>query len=484
MMRTTLRWGSERVRTVVGFASRRAVIFAVAVFFTAFALFIFPDASGPPVIDEVRDDAEEAPEVVKYSAVYVDDDFLGYTRSAGDIQEAMDEYVRAQQYQSGFQVTPEQELIIEQKSDHDPPRITPAYELTSQVLDLLTFTTRAVGVEVDGEVVVVLKNEEKAEAVLQSLEDSYVDSLQVDDKTEVLDSEFMQDIQLVSKPADPDSIVDPEQAEEILVRGTDRTEVHEVQGGETAWGIAQAADLSVGDLEKANPDKDVSRLHPGDEVELVVADPHVTLRSEEESWYIRHVSNAVETRESEDLWPWEQNVIQAGRPGEVKVTVRIERESGQEIGREIIEEEELSEPVTHIVEKGTRTVPQHGSGRFILPASGELTSGFGWRGTGFHSGIDLAMPVGTPIKAADCGMVTSAGRSGAYGIKMKVDHGEGEYVTVYAHLSQTSASVGDVVEQGQVIGYSGNTGRSTGPHLHFEIRVNGQPKNPLDFFRD
>lgn len=124
--------------------------------------------------------------------------------------------------------------------------------------------------------------------------------------------------------------------------------------------------------------------------------------------------------------------------------------------------------------------------RFIWPLRGRLTSPFGPRthpiyGTpDFHSGVDLAVPVGTPVHAAAPGTVIWAAARGGYGLLVVIDHGDG-YSTYYAHLSRILVEVGQFVEVGQVIALSGNTGLSTGPHLHFEIREQGQPLNPLPF---
>jgi len=122
--------------------------------------------------------------------------------------------------------------------------------------------------------------------------------------------------------------------------------------------------------------------------------------------------------------------------------------------------------------------------KFMWPVVGTLRSGFGWRihpifGTNrFHSGIDLSAPYGTLIKAADGGEIVQAGYFGGYGYSIMVYHGGG-FATWYAHLSSINCSVGQFVERGQVIGLVGSTGWSTGPHLHFEVRINGQAQNPL-----
>jgi murein DD-endopeptidase MepM/ murein hydrolase activator NlpD len=111
------------------------------------------------------------------------------------------------------------------------------------------------------------------------------------------------------------------------------------------------------------------------------------------------------------------------------------------------------------------------------PLRGPVTSGFGYRWGRMHQGIDIGVPVGTPIHAAKSGTVIFVGSMSGYGNVVIIDHGGG-FSTLYAHQSRTASSKGQQVSQGQVIGYSGNTGHSTGPHLHFETRINGNPQDP------
>lgn len=116
----------------------------------------------------------------------------------------------------------------------------------------------------------------------------------------------------------------------------------------------------------------------------------------------------------------------------------------------------------------------------VWPLHGTVTSEYGPRWGGFHPGIDIADPTGTPIHAANGGQVIYAGWESGYGNFVLIDHGGG-IVTGYAHQSQIAVAQGQSVSQGQVIGYVGSTGDSTGPHLHFETRVNGSPQNPRDY---
>jgi murein DD-endopeptidase MepM/ murein hydrolase activator NlpD len=127
-----------------------------------------------------------------------------------------------------------------------------------------------------------------------------------------------------------------------------------------------------------------------------------------------------------------------------------------------------------------------GTGSLIYPVSGPITSPFGWRihpilgYKKFHTGVDFGVGYGTPIRAADSGTVIYATWMGGYGNVIIVDHGNG-LSTLYAHQSSLAAGTGARVSRGQTVGYVGSTGFSTGPHLHFEVRVNGNPVDPMGY---
>jgi murein DD-endopeptidase MepM/ murein hydrolase activator NlpD len=123
--------------------------------------------------------------------------------------------------------------------------------------------------------------------------------------------------------------------------------------------------------------------------------------------------------------------------------------------------------------------PPSASG-FIWPVSAGITSGFGMRWGRMHEGLDLGASYGTPIHAAAAGTVINCGWLGGYGNLVVIDHG-GRFSTAYGHQSQIAVGCGQHVEQGQVIGYVGSTGHSTGPHLHFEIRIDGEAVDPLGY---
>jgi murein DD-endopeptidase MepM/ murein hydrolase activator NlpD len=139
--------------------------------------------------------------------------------------------------------------------------------------------------------------------------------------------------------------------------------------------------------------------------------------------------------------------------------------------------------------KATKMVSNN---KFMRPLAGAITSPFGWRrhpifgSRRFHTGVDISSSYGSPIKASNDGKVIYSGWYGGYGKVIIVDHGNYKgrrFSTLYAHLSSTAVGTGSIVKKGQVVGYEGTTGYSTGPHLHFEVRIEGTPNNPLSFVR-
>ncbi len=139
------------------------------------------------------------------------------------------------------------------------------------------------------------------------------------------------------------------------------------------------------------------------------------------------------------------------------------------------------EPVTKIVRKGTKPpIDAAGAPNFRWPVNGTISSTFGMRWGRMHYGLDIAVPTGTSVKASAAGIVLRAFNNGDYGLFVEIDHGGG-WITRYGHNSKLLVKAGDTVSAGQTIALSGSTGRSTGPHVHFEIRKSGTAKNPLSY---
>ncbi len=168
-----------------------------------------------------------------------------------------------------------------------------------------------------------------------------------------------------------------------------------------------------------------------------------------------------------------------------------QRALDQEIRQYEEETEELRQSsleITQLLERSGGVSDVVGTGRFIMPTQGWFSSPFGYRvhpifrTRRFHAGQDIAAPMGTRIIAADSGTVIFAGTKGGYGKLTIIDHGR-NMSTVYGHQSRIIVASGQAVKQGQLIGYVGSTGFSTGPHLHFEVRISGNPVDPRTYLR-
>ncbi len=169
-------------------------------------------------------------------------------------------------------------------------------------------------------------------------------------------------------------------------------------------------------------------------------------------------------------------VIQPGQAGVQKVTAQVNYQNGVETGRTVLNTEVLQQPVTQIIKVGTKEKPQ-----FVLPLKNPVISDvFGPRWGRVHRGMDFACNIGTEVLASAGGIVEEATYRNDYGYTVVINHGNG-MKTRYAHMSKLLVSNGEEVIQGQTVGLSGNTGDSTGPHLHFELIQNGTRIDPQPY---
>ena len=236
-----------------------------------------------------------------------------------------------------------------------------------------------------------------------------------------------------------------------------------------------------------NPGYDPNRLAIGEVLTLSAAVPYLTLTVTEQERYLADIPYDVAYTDSADLYKGDYKVTSKGVYGKADVVANVTYTNGEETERTVLSYTELQEPVTEQRLRGTKERPTWlPTGSFRWPASGSLTSRFGGRkspggiGSTNHKGIDIANRRGTPIYAADGGTVIYAGWMRGYGYLVQISHGNG-VVTYYGHNSSLLVSVGQHVYKGQQIAKMGSTGNSTGNHCHFEIRVNGVAKNPLNY---
>jgi murein DD-endopeptidase MepM/ murein hydrolase activator NlpD len=175
-----------------------------------------------------------------------------------------------------------------------------------------------------------------------------------------------------------------------------------------------------------------------------------------------------------------KKVKQSGKDGLAQVEEKVTILNGDVVDETVTKNTVITAAVNEVVAVGSKVTTYVASGRFIRPSRGSISSRFGYRSRGYHTGVDFASRIGTPIVAADSGKVSFVGWNGGYGRCLMINHGNG-YQTLYGHTSKIYVKEGQYVKKGQVIAAVGSTGNSTGPHVHFEVRVNGVPKNPLKY---
>ena len=221
---------------------------------------------------------------------------------------------------------------------------------------------------------------------------------------------------------------------------------------------------------------------PAEEVTQTLRDS-LTVETVEKSYEQTSIPFDILYEETETRPLGEKSVKVNGVEGtKVKETV-IVRHDGEEVSRNE-KETVLKEPVNEVILVGTysSSIPWEGE-EFMNPVSGTLTSKMGWRWGRVHKGIDIGAPMGEPIYASKGGVVIAAGyNQGGYGNMVEIDHGDG-ILTLYGHMSAIAVETGQEVLAGEMIGLVGSTGRSTGPHLHFEVIIDGTNVDPLEYVR-
>ena len=260
---------------------------------------------------------------------------------------------------------------------------------------------------------------------------------------------------------------------------------YEVQSGDTFMALAFDNDMTMAEMEALNPGIDINKLYIGQILNIKEEIPFLGVETVDSLTYTEAIECPVREVEDDSMYQGESKVLDAGVPGEALVTADVTYVNGVERERNVTSTTTIREATEKVIAVGTKERPTwYPTGNYIWPVYGTITSRFGYRyifgSYSYHSGLDIAVPYGTNVKASDGGTVTFAGYKGSYGYLVIIDHGNGEQ-TYYGHNSSLLVSAGDKVYQGQTIAKAGSTGRSTGNHCHFEIRINGTAVNPAAY---
>jgi len=297
---------------------------------------------------------------------------------------------------------------------------------------------------------------------------------------------FPQQIEIAESYLPLSQLKTVEQAVNELLVDQELQQVYEVVSGDTLSEIAIKLDTPMQTIVDMNESLESvnSTLSVGQKLIITIPEPKFAVQREEVI-YSEEIYNAEVEYIDVDTWYTTQTeVIQQPSAGFRKIVAKETYINDKKISQEILKEELVLEAVPKIVKRGTKTPPT-----YIKPLSGgRKSSGFGPRkaptkgASTYHKGLDWATPTGTPIVASCGGTVAKAGWGSGYGYVVYINHEDGRQ-TRYAHLSKVQVKVGQKVKQGQQIALSGNTGITSGPHLHFEILIGGKQVNPEKYLK-
>ena len=300
----------------------------------------------------------------------------------------------------------------------------------------------------------------------------------------LIDINYADKIEVVESYLLEDALSNVEDAVNLVTKEQETQVIYKVVSGDTLSQICLTNNIPMDDLIAINDalEDENTMIRVDQELVITVPEPDLSILWKEEQVYTEDYEAEVQYIPNDDWYTTQRVTLQEPSAGRRKVAAVIEYENGQEINREILKEEVYAEAVPKIVERGTKIPPT-----YVKPISGgRLSSGFGARSAPTkgastnHKGVDWAVPIGTSVSASNAGTVAFAGWASGYGYAVYINHADGRQ-TRYGHLSKVLVKTGQSVSQGERIALSGNTGRSTGPHLHFEIRIGGSAVNPLKY---
>lgn len=307
-----------------------------------------------------------------------------------------------------------------------------------------------------------------------------------DYETGITEMSFAQEVEITEVYIPDDRISPKSEPIADLVEEQQVPSVYTVEPGDTLSGIALKVNIPMDTIVAMNDSlEDVnSIIHVDQSLVITIPEPALSVNYTEEV-YVEEVYESDIVYIDNDSWYTTKRVtVQDPVAGFRKAVKQITHHNASVTGTEVLKEEVVMEPVAKVIERGTLNPPT-----YIKPISGgRLTSKFGYRkspkkgASTYHQGIDLGTPVGTSVKASRGGTVSKAGWVSGYGYAVYIDHPDGVQ-TRYGHLSKVKVKVGQKVSQGQQIALSGNSGVSTGPHLHFEVVVGGKRVDPLKYIK-
>jgi murein DD-endopeptidase MepM/ murein hydrolase activator NlpD len=333
-------------------------------------------------------------------------------------------------------------------------------------------------VNINGTNVAAALTEADANSILDGVKRHYLT-----EGAELVGAEFRESVAVTQAALEPSELLEPDEAVKLIVTGTKEPKVYTVKDGDTLWDIAIANEMSPAELQSANPGFDPDKLKIGQQLNLFQTKPYVTVQTKEIVASTEKIDYKTVYENTSTLYKGEVKVKTPGVFGTREVKTELTKENGVIVASAQVSSAVTAQPQDQVALKGTKSIATFtGSGSLSSPVAHiEISSAYGVnRGSSRHTGVDFRNPKGTPIYAADDGVVIAVSSGGSTGKIVKLSHGNG-LETWYEHCDTILVSVGQIVKKGEQIATVGMTGNATGYHLHFEVRKNGAPQNPMNY---
>jgi murein DD-endopeptidase MepM/ murein hydrolase activator NlpD len=395
------------------------------------------------------------------------------------------------------QISYEPETTYKKKTD-DEATLT-------RLSDMLVTHSVGVKVIVNGKEIGIVRDQKTANILLQRVKNKYVPASLVkkagmevqslsmntgssaktattpEPQRTVTSVSFVEQVTTVAADIDASELSDLDEMYRKLTKGEPIPRKYTVKKGDCVGCIASKLNVSE-DLIYDNNDWIVNdKISVGDIIDLSQSEPPIlNVSSVEQVTEIEVIEPPIEYKKSDSMTMGQQKVLEEGTEGQQQITYHLIKRNGALIEEEQVAQKVLKAAVPTIILKGTKVIRGEGSGKFTWPVVGaRITSYLGKRWGRMHKGIDMIGK--SSILAADEGVVEYAGyKSGGLGNAIIINHNNG-FKTIYGHMKSVKVKKGQIVEKGDVIGIMGSTGHSTGTHLHFEIYLNGNLKNPTSY---
>ncbi len=410
----------------------------------------------------------------------VNGDELAILASESEAQSAIDNYLNQISDQTGMKLSYDDDVQIE-KVSADGVVFASTSDATSALDGKLNIMADAVGVYIDGNLSMYVADEKTARTAVDKVKEYY----SADAGDSLISIDVLEEVAVSPAQVELEKVLDADSVVNMLMFGHIGNHYYYIaDSGCTLADVAAANNIDAAQLSKLNPTLNNSELPLGTEVVLAQSEPLIDVQVAKKVVGIQELAYKTETIDNTSLARGNENVITKGENGQEEVTSKVVETNGVVVSSQRLSAVTLEEPVDQVIERGVKIVvasrSNSGSGILGWPLAGNITSRFGSRSLGYHTGIDIDGSVGDTVFAAESGTVVFAAYSGNYGNIIKIDHGGG-LETWYAHLSEFYVNSGDEVSRGDSIGAVGVTGRTTGSHLHFEVRINDVAYNPLNY---